>query len=171
MAYTEKQKQQHIRELQTFLHGLSHVRPTIHIIPDGIYGKNTTAAVQEFQKQNHLQATGKTDTETWNALASAYRNEVQSPTMQISIFPPGIPFYSLGDTGTAVWILQSILASLAYYENLPEVIPNGTYDMPTQNAVLAFQKSTTLPSTGRVDFPTWNHILAAVASEMDSSWH
>ena len=41
MAYTELQKQQHIRELQGYLHGISHIQQLPHVIPDGIYGEKT----------------------------------------------------------------------------------------------------------------------------------
>ena len=68
MAYTELQKQQHIRELQGYLHGISHIQQLPHVIPDGIYGEKTIEAIRQFQQQNHMPATGETDTATQNAV-------------------------------------------------------------------------------------------------------
>ena len=96
MAYTELQKRQHIRELQMFLHGISHTAPLPHLIPDGIYGVQTAEAVRQFQQQNHLPETGKADTETWNALAQAYLQDVRPPTMHLTPFPTGVSAYAPG---------------------------------------------------------------------------
>lgn len=89
MAYTELQKQQHIRELQGYLHGISHIQQLPHIIPDGIYGEKTIEAIRQFQQQNHMPATGETDTATWNAVAQAYLQEVRPPVLHLALFPTG----------------------------------------------------------------------------------
>ena len=64
---------QPIRSLQTMLRVLSlddHRYPTL--IPDGIYGSETSAAVSEFQRLNDLPITGIADKKTWDMIADAY---------------------------------------------------------------------------------------------------
>lgn len=57
------------------------------IIPDGIYGEETRAAVEEFQRSAELPVTGKVDLATWNALqrASAESAEQQGTPRTRSI--------------------------------------------------------------------------------------
>ncbi len=172
MAYTEEQKRDHTREVQTFLHGLSHTRNLTHVTPDGFYGPQTSAAVQQFQQQNRINPTGETDTITWNALADAYQNEVQIPTIQLSIFPTGINAFVLNDEGTAIYILQAILQALnRQFTNLQPVDNSGIYDEKTRNAVQTFQENTHLTPNGEVDRNTWNHLLSALAPQIEFSWN
>lgn len=172
MAYTELQKRQHIRELQMFLHGISHTAPLPHLIPDGIYGVQTAEVVRQFQQQNHLPETGKADTETWNALAQAYLQDVRPPTMHLTLFPTGVSAYAPGDSGSAVFLIQGILQALrAAFPEISPVASSGTYDAATQHAVRQFQDYTPLPSDGIVDAATWNHLLAALGEEIHSTAH
>ncbi|MCD7958286.1 MAG: peptidoglycan-binding protein [Ruminococcus sp.] len=77
MAYTETQKREHIREIQGYLHALSHVeQDLIHIGADGFYGKETTQAVETFQKKYVLPIMGTVTPETWNAIVYTYRESV-----------------------------------------------------------------------------------------------
>lgn len=172
MAYTPEQKRDHVRELQTFLHGLSHTRNMPHVIPDGYYGPNTAAAVQQFQQQNHVTPTGKTDTTTWNALANAFQSEVQIPTILFSVFPTGINEHTPNSKGTAIYILQAILQALKQqFVNLPPVDNNGIYDEKTEQAVKEFQKCTKLEANGKLDRNTWNYLLAALAPQIEFTWN
>ena len=51
MAYTDEQKLRHISELQRYLYSISHYNKKIpRILPDGIYGPETTQAVRTFQQ-------------------------------------------------------------------------------------------------------------------------
>ena len=60
--YTDEQKKSHIMELQRYLHGLNmHKGNEPAVIPDGVYGERTTAAVSLFQRENGIPVTGKTD--------------------------------------------------------------------------------------------------------------
>lgn len=163
MAYTDEQKRQHIRELQVYLHGISHRDLLPHLIPDGVYGENTTNTVRQFQQQNHLPPTGETDTATWNAIVQAYLQEVRPPTSHLRLFPTGITAYSLGDKGSAVFVIQGVLQALhSAFPGIPPVESSGVYDSATKNAVQQFQELTPLPPSGTVDAATWNHLLAAL---------
>ena len=64
---------QPIRSLQTMLRVIAEDDPSHPtVIPDGIYGPETMAAVSIFQRKHGLPATGVTDQATWEAIAQAY---------------------------------------------------------------------------------------------------
>lgn len=171
MAYTEAQKRQHIRELQMFLHGLSHVQDLPHVVPDGIYGPKTTAAVREFQRKHQLRPNGETNSATWNTLVQSYLNEVVPPLRSLSLFPVGITSYAIGDSGSAVYLIQGILQALqAVFPELPPVNNNGVFDQNTQYAVRQFQTYTPIEPSGVVDPATWNHLLSALHDNIRFSW-
>lgn len=166
MAYTESQKQQHIRELQSYLHSISHTNSLPQVIPDSVYGESTAEAVRQFQQQNHLPVTGETDTATWNAIVQVYLQEVHPPQLHLKLFPVGIAAYAPGDSGSAVFLIQGILQAIrATFPEIPPVESSGVYDSATQHAVRQFQTYTTLPPNGIVNAATWNHLLAAIQTE------
>ena len=69
MGYSDEQKRSHIEELQTYLHRISYEDPKIpRVIPDGIYGPDTTAAVRAFQTARGLSIDGLAGPETFRAL-------------------------------------------------------------------------------------------------------
>lgn len=64
---------QPIRSLQTMLRVIAEDDPThLRIVPDGIYGPETTAAVSTFQRKHGLPVTGVTDHATWEAVVGEY---------------------------------------------------------------------------------------------------
>lgn len=166
MAYTEAQRQQHIRELQGYLHSISHTNSLPQIIPDSVYGESTAEAVRQFQQQNQLPPTGETDTATWNAVVQAYLQEKQPQQMHVELFPAGITAYAPGDKGSAVFLIQGLLQAIrAMFPEIPPVESSGVYDSATQHAVRQFQTYTPLPPSGIVNTETWNHLVAAVQTE------
>ena len=67
--YTAQQKKDHIREIQTYLHFIARTDGSIPVvIPDGIYGDETTAAVTAFQRLYNLPQTGEVDKGTWDRI-------------------------------------------------------------------------------------------------------
>ena len=170
MAYTELQKQQHIRELQGYLHGISHIQQLPHVIPDGIYGEKTIEAMRQFKRQNHMPAPGEPDPAIGNAFAQAFLREVRPPVLHLALFPTGITAYTLGDTGGAVFVIQGILQAIQNnFPKIPPISNSGIFDTATQNAVKQFQSYTPLPADGVVDAATWNHLLAALDAEIRNS--
>ncbi len=57
-----------VLELQWFLRANHRLEGGVLINPDGIYGKETTAAVKLFQRQNGMDETGNADYQTWEVL-------------------------------------------------------------------------------------------------------
>lgn len=69
-----------VKLIQDYLNLIRSKYPSIiYLIPDGIYGLNTSSAISEFQKNSNLPVTGKVDEATWNAVISTY-NDIKSST-------------------------------------------------------------------------------------------
>ncbi len=168
MAYTDSQKTDHIRELQRYLHGISYYDAQIpRILPDGIYGPETTSAVRAFQNAYGLTGTGEANRATWERIAQVYRDFYEVLARALEVFPRDrSQVITIGDTGLPVLVIQSILRVLAErYHNLPLTEVTGLYGTETGDAVRAFQTLTALPVTGSVDLYTWNQ-LALLAGEL-----
>ena len=75
-----------------------------------------------------------------------------------------------GNRQFLVEIIQYILNELTLsYDDIPRNDQSGLYDEDTENGILAFQRTHTLPATGKVDKMTWNALVEAynVISEHD----
>lgn len=60
--YTDAQKRSHIFDLQTFLRRIQQSEGSAApLVPDGIFGAQTAAAVREYQQQHCLPVTGIAD--------------------------------------------------------------------------------------------------------------
>ena len=99
--------QQPVRSLQTMLRVLSedkNILPTV--VPDGIYGQTTMAAVTEFQRKYGLPLTGITDQNTWDAIVPVYQNALtrvgKAEPIEI-IMDPGQVFM-VGDEGPYIYL-------------------------------------------------------------------
>ncbi|MFQ9975354.1 MAG: peptidoglycan-binding domain-containing protein [Butyricicoccus sp.] len=70
--YTDAQKRSHIFDLQTFLRRIQQSEGSAApLVPDGIFGAQTAAAVREYQQQHCLPVTAS-PTSTWNAIYASY---------------------------------------------------------------------------------------------------
>lgn len=165
MPYTDEQKRSHITELQRYLHGIEMSRGDIPtVIPNGIYGSETSAAVRLFQREHRLSETGTVDSETWDGIVAEYLLLMGGEPRKLSVFPSTDYICRVGCNGVTVWLIQSLLLELSRrYDNLEKVTVNGEYNDETAAAVMKFQKICGLEPNGAVDIKTWNHI--AVCSE------
>lgn len=154
--------EQPVRSLQTMLRVLAEDDPKLPtVIPDGIYGQTTMAAVTEFQRRESLPLTGITDLITWNRIVEQYELALirldSAEPIQI-IMDPGEVF-RLGDEGPYIFLAQSLLIWLSKdHDTIIEPEHTGCYDLPTQSAVAAFQTLAGLPETGELDKITWKHL-------------
>lgn len=170
MGFSEAQKKEHIHELQRYLHDISYYDPNIpRIIPDGIYGSETSDAVRAFQRQYGLNDNGLTNQTTWETIVTVYRNFVDTLAQSLDIFPRDVGrIITLGDGGLPVLVIQSILLTLSQeFPNIPPVSITGDYNAETARAVRAFQEIAGLPPTGNVDRITWNMLAAVTAAELN----
>ncbi len=147
-------------QLQSWLHEISFTYPQIpQVIPDGIFGSETTQAVKIFQDLFGLPVTGVVDFDTWNKLKEVYDElaRLKSPPLPIEPFSDFNLVVKQGDRGTLVYIIQVMLNEIAKkFKNLKLIPINGLFDAPTAEAVGAYQKYCGVRETGRVDRSTWD---------------
>lgn len=153
---------QPIRSLQTMLRTIAEDddRHTA-LVPDGIYGPETMAAVSNFQRLHGLNVTGVADQATWEAVVALYeparvrRDTAQS--LEIILNPGQV--IRKGERNPNLYLAQSILIVLSQqYESITEPAVTGILDDITEDAIAAFQALSNLPVTGQLDKITWKHL-------------
>ena len=73
MPYARDNHQENVMELQNYLRTISRFRNNIPlIIPDGIFGPETTDTVKAFQAAYNLPQTGVVDFATWYKISHIY---------------------------------------------------------------------------------------------------
>ena len=153
---------QPIRSLQTMLRVIAENDPAHDvIIPDGIYGPETLAAVSTFQKLHGLPVTGVTDNGTWDAVVKIYETalvEQQEAEPLFILLNPG-QVIRKGERHPNVYLVQAILTVLAEeYDSIPRPASTGILDEATSDALASFQGLSGLPMTGNLDKQTWRHL-------------
>ncbi len=161
MAFTPKQKRDHIHEIQRYLHAISYMNEKIpRIIPDGFYGRETAIAVRAFQRDYGLPETGSVDPATWNKIVSVYREYLNAKPLPFDVFPSPGYVVREGDSGLFVYVLEAMLDDIAMYnDNMSRMKVDGSYNADTTQAVKRFQNKMGLPQTGDVDSKTWNMLV------------
>ena len=153
---------QPIRSLQTMLRVISEDDPShIRIIPDGIYGPETMAAVSGFQRRHGLPVTGITDQDTWEAIRDHYNDAIVRVDEAYPLFlflNPG-QVIRKGERHPHLYLVQGMLAVLAdTYESITRPGMTGILDGPTADSLASFQQLSRLPMTGNLDKHTWKHL-------------
>lgn len=103
------------------------------IVVDGIYGEQTTGAVDAFQRSLNLTASGAMDDATWQGL---------------------LPELRPGAAGVEVRLLQRHLSLKGH-----AVAATGTFDAATTTAVQAFQQLHRIEGSGHTSYATWARLL------------
>lgn len=153
---------QPIRSLQTMLRVIAQEderQPSV--VPDGIYGNQTTAAVAAFQRNHGIPSTGVADQATWESIVEAYEPALirVGPAEPIEIILEPGQIIRRGDSEPNVYLLQAILIVLSdVYSSITPPGVNGTLDDATASALEAFQELSGLPQTGELDKVTWKHL-------------
>ncbi len=126
-----------VREYQYMLQDLDFYQGNV----DGIHGPKTSAAVQSFQEEKGLPATGAVQEDTWTALVKAYL-ESGLPTLPVDRFLtncPGEPLRWIGcgeldpvrNTEDAWRPNRRVELIFIQADHLPrEVPPPDTFDLP-----------------------------------------
>lgn len=153
---------QPIRSLQTMLRVIAQEdarQPSL--IPDGIYGNQTTAAVSAFQRNHGIPSTGVTDKNTWDAIVEAYEPALirQAPAQPLEIILEPGQIIRRGDSQPNVYILQAVLIVLSeIYASITPPGMNGILDDATAVSLESFQALAGLPQTGELDKISWKHL-------------
>ena len=153
---------QPVRSLQTMLRVIAQNEPNQpSVIPDGIYGTQTAAAVSSFQRSRGLPVTGMTDQDTWDAIVAAYEPALilvgEAEPIAV-IFEPNEVIVA-GQRHPNLYLAQGILTVLSdVYGSITPPSLNGTLDMPTGQSLSSFQRLNDLPETGELDRITWQRL-------------
>ena len=153
---------QPIRSLQTMLRVIAQNDPDQpSVVPDGIYGVQTTAAVSAFQRNRGLPATGVTDQLTWESIVAAYEPAliIAAPAQPLEIvLDPGETF-TRGSTDPDIYIVQAVLTVLSNaYSSITPPGNSGVLDEATAISLISFQEMTGLPQSGELDKLTWRQL-------------
>lgn len=152
-----------VEEIQMFLREIAKVHKSLpEIIPDGIYGKETTNAVKAFQSLFGLPTTGEVNLTTWDRIVKEYLIvlEIVGDPLPFSPFPSGTYVVRQGDKGGIVYIIQVMLNAFSEaYTFFKAVMVTGVFDEPTSAEVKKLQESANLAPTGEVDKATWNALV------------
>lgn len=160
-------KGENVRTLQQYINTISLTYPAISPIPTtGLFGTQTTQSIQQYQELFGFPKTGIVDRTLWNSIINTYKDVVSAVTAKPRQYPGFIlktgteDNTDLAPSGQSVRSLQSFLRVISYhYIDIPLVIPDGNFGTQTRTAVLAFQKSFSLPATGEVDYVVWIKII------------
>ena len=166
---------QPIRSLQTMLRVLHEDDPSHPgVIPDGIYGPQTMAAVSYFQRRHGLPVTGITDLDTWEAILANYNDaliRVDEAQPLYIILDPGEEIRR-GQRHPHIYLVQGILQALAdVFESVSQPSHSGILDDITADSLSSFQNLSQLPMTGNLDKKTWKALAlhypqaASIATE------
>lgn len=154
---------QPIRSLQTMLRIIAEDDASLPtVVPDGVYGSETIAAIHAFQRRNDLPATGITDQVTWERIVFAYEEALirvgKAAPIEI-IMDPG-KVYQLGDSSPYLYLMQSMLLFLSQvHPNITPPSHTGTLDNSTSEALAGFQILAGLEPTGELDKKTWKYLV------------
>lgn len=147
-----------VTSLQTMLRQLSDHDPRIlPVIPDGLYGPGTYAAVRSFQEAYGLPVTGQADRETWDAVAEAHRQILPERELP-SVEPFWFPGRSIqpGEQSVHLYLVQAILLALSqYYPELEAPAVDGVLNPVTQRDLQWIQEKAGLQATGALNTLTW----------------
>lgn len=133
------------------------------VVPDGVFGPNTMAAVTAFQRYYGLPATGVMNGATWERLVQTYQAQLVQQAPAEAMQPILNPQQTMkpGESNYHIYLVQAALRVLSsVYRGLPQTPVSGTLDASTVTAVRRFQALCGLPVTGEVDRHTWRYLCA-----------
>lgn len=157
-----------IRTLQVRLNRISRNYPNIPKIasPDGIFGTDTEAAVEEFQRTFDLTPDGVVGRATWYRILRIYNavkrlNELNSEGISFEEISRQFP-RELGEgaRGINVRLVQYYLRFISLFDDsLPPIAVDGVFGVETTEAVRAFQQQYGLAPDGIVGEVTWFKLI------------
>ncbi len=152
-----------VTSLQTMLRTLARVEEGLpSVIPDGIYGRDTMAAVTAFQRKRGLPQTGVVTGEDWEAITNAYRRAVIDvlPAEPLAILLAPGQVLLLGSRNRHVPLVQVLLQTVAgEYEDMPVPEITGVYDQCTADAVQWLQARNNETPSGILDKRLWRILV------------
>lgn len=142
---------------------------------DGLFDVSTTNAVKEFQQIFGLTEDGLVGKNTWYSIQSVYNAvkrlyELNSEGLKLADLSTEYPAeLSEGIEGDGVLVLQYYLSYIAnYVPTVRDVTIDGSFGPATKDAVISFQRTYGLPTTGVVNRLTWNQIQQIYYSQVQN---
>lgn len=158
---------QPIRSLQTMLRTIALFSDAYErIVPDGIYGPETQAAISTFQRKRGLPVTGITNQQTWDEIVRMYDEAMKALSAPQPIdyeVDSEFPFVR-GDHSARLKIAQCMLCEIA--DRYACVCPpelSGKMDEIMINSISEFQNLSGLSMNGKLDKETWNQLVLQFA--------
>ena len=147
-------------ELQGYLRNIGRLDSDIErVVPDGIFGEETTLSVKSFQRKYGIKETGVVDLETWESLLVANRQAVfiaSAPIQVVRITNEDLPL-TVGTENEFVHVLKLMLNDVAAaFSNFSTVGTHSFFDEETLVEVEKWQDVIAVKKTGEVDKMTWN---------------
>lgn len=147
-------------ELQGYLRNIGRLDSDIErVMPDGIFGEETTLSVKSFQRKYGIKETGVVDLETWESLLAANRQAVfiaSAPIQVVRITNEDLPL-TVGTENELVHVLKLMLNDVAAaFSNFSAVGTHSFFDEETRVEVEKWQDVIGVKKTGEVDKMTWN---------------
>ena len=162
---------QPIRSLQTMLRTIASIEPSqVNVIPDGVYGSQTAAAVRSFQRRQGLNPTGVADQATHERIVReyerAYVEAEKAQPVQINLDPGQV--LQRGERNPHLYLVQSMLTVLNMLETrIPKPPHTGILDTQTSESLAVYQTLAGLPPTGELDKGTWKNLTLHYALAAD----
>lgn len=153
---------QPIRSLQTMLRVIAQEddrQPSV--IPDGIFGGQTSAALSAFQRNHALPVTGTADQLTWDTLVAEYEPAMirVGPAQPLEIILDPGEELRMGSRNPNLYLIQAVLTVLSEaYQSVTPPAMNGILDEATAESLATFQTLSGLPATGNLDKVTWKQL-------------
>lgn len=153
-----------VQQIQIRLNRISTNYPGIPKInpADGNFGVDTEEAVKAFQRIFRLTQDGIVGNATWYRITYLFNavkrlSELDSEGIRLEELPRQYEGQlSLGNSGDSVRVIQYYLDVIsAYYDTIPPITVNGSFDEATDRAVRAFQQTFGLAVDGIVGRQTW----------------
>ena len=104
------------------------------VVPDGVFGPNTMAAVTAFQRYYGLPATGVMNGATWERLVQTYQAQLVQQAPAEAMQPILNPQQTMkpGESNYHIYLVQAALRVLSsVYRGLPQTPVTGEVDRHT----------------------------------------
>ena len=151
-----------IYNLQQFLRIIAQANGReLTLIPDGIYGVQTEAAVIEFQRDNGLSPTGEVDNDTWDKIIEEYSRVVVYilPPPCTSLFPSGSHVIRVGDKAAFHYPIQAIILAIAKkLDNIDEFEISDTHTGDVVETTRQLQRLLESDCDGEIDVNCWREL-------------
>lgn len=157
--YDYNDKSTATREIQRFLSIVSQKDKSIpHVTVDGNFGDETRLAVTEFQRLNNIDQTGIVDKLTFDILYSVYLARISESELSDLNFNPNDFPLKIGDSGSDVETLNSLLSELrVFYRELIK-IEGDFFSGDTEYSVKQMQGHFREEQSGYVDNNFFNRL-------------